>query len=76
MPLCVHSEVNAALLEKAGNPAVKFMHCLPAFHDTDTIVGREIMDHTGISAGLEVADEVFSSRRRSCSTRPRTGCTT
>jgi len=54
-------QVNAALLGKTGNPAVKFMHCLPAFHDTNTAVGREIMDHTGMTAGLEVTDEVFQS---------------
>jgi ornithine carbamoyltransferase len=54
-------QVNAALLGKAGNPAVKFMHCLPAFHDTNTTVGREIMDHTGMTGGLEVTDEVFNS---------------
>ena len=44
-----------------GNPRVKFMHCLPAFHDTNTTVGREIMEHTGMTAGLEVTDEVFES---------------
>ena len=54
-------QVNAALLDKAGNPAVKFMHCLPAFHDTNTVVGREIMEHTGMTNGLEVTDEVFTS---------------
>jgi ornithine carbamoyltransferase len=54
-------QVNAALLEKAGTPAVKVMHCLPAFHDTNTVVGREIMEHTGMTSGLEVTDEVFSS---------------
>jgi ornithine carbamoyltransferase len=54
-------QVNAGLLEKAGNPAVKFMHCLPAFHDPNTVVGREIMDHTGMSSGLEVTHEVFES---------------
>jgi ornithine carbamoyltransferase len=54
-------QVNAGLLEKAGNPAVKFMHCLPAFHDTNTVVGREIMEHTGMSSGLEVTNEVFES---------------
>jgi ornithine carbamoyltransferase len=53
--------VNAGLLEKTGNPAVKFMHCLPAFHDTNTVVGREIMEHTGMSSGLEVTNEVFES---------------
>ena len=37
------------------------MHCLPAFHDTNTVVGREIMEHTGMTAGLEVTGEVFES---------------
>jgi ornithine carbamoyltransferase len=54
-------QVNAALLEKAGNPAVKFMHCLPAFHDMNTVVGREMMEHTGMTSGLEVTGEVFGS---------------
>ena len=54
-------QVNAALLAKSGNPAVKFMHCLPAFHDPNTTVGREIMEHTGMTSGLEVTGEVFES---------------
>jgi ornithine carbamoyltransferase len=54
-------QVNAGLLEKTGTPGVKVMHCLPAFHDSDTVVGREIMEHTGMSSGLEVTDEVFQS---------------
>ncbi len=54
-------QVNAGLLEKTGNHAVKFMHCLPAFHDTNTVVGREIMEHTGMTSGLEVTGEVFES---------------
>jgi ornithine carbamoyltransferase len=54
-------QVNADLLRKAKNPAVKFMHCLPAFHDTNTVVGREIMEHTGMTSGLEVTGEVFRS---------------
>jgi ornithine carbamoyltransferase len=54
-------QVNTALLEKAGNPKVKFMHCLPAFHDPNTTVGREIMEHTGMREGLEVTGEVFES---------------
>lgn len=54
-------QVNAALLESSGNPKVKFMHCLPAFHDPNTTVGREMMEHTGMSAGLEVTGEVFES---------------
>ena len=54
-------QVNPSLLDKAGNSAVKFMHCLPAFHDANTVVGREIMDHTGMTSGLEVTGEVFDS---------------
>jgi ornithine carbamoyltransferase len=54
-------QVNTALMEKTGNRAVKFMHCLPAFHDPNTTVGREIMEHTGMTSGLEVTGEVFGS---------------
>ena len=54
-------QVNAALLGRTGNRSAKFMHCLPAFHDTNTVVGREIMEHTGMTNGLEVTDEVFTS---------------
>jgi ornithine carbamoyltransferase len=53
-------QVNAALMEKTGNPRARFMHCLPAFHNTDTIVGKEIQAEFGISA-MEVTDEVFES---------------
>ena len=56
-----HYQVNADLMGKAHNPAVKFMHCLPAFHDPNTVVGREIMEHTGMTSGLEVTGEVFNS---------------
>jgi ornithine carbamoyltransferase len=55
-------QVNTALLEKTGNPKVKFMHCLPAFHDPNTIVGREMMEHTGMATGLEVTGDVFESQ--------------
>jgi ornithine carbamoyltransferase len=55
-------QVNAALMRASGNPAVKFMHCLPAFHDPNTTVGREIMEHTGMTDGLEVTGEVFGSQ--------------
>ena len=54
-------QVNRALLEASGNPAVRFMHCLPAFHDTNTVVGAQIMAETGMAEGLEVTDEVFRS---------------
>ena len=54
-------QVNKTLLEKTGNAKVKFMHCLPAFHDPNTTVGREIMEQTGMADGLEVTGEVFES---------------
>jgi ornithine carbamoyltransferase len=54
-------QVNRSLLDRSGNPRVKFMHCLPAFHDPNTTVGREMMEHTGMKEGLEVTGEVFES---------------
>lgn len=54
-------QVNAAAMKRTGNRKVKFMHCLPAFHDMNTVVGREIMEHTGLKDGLEVTGEVFDS---------------
>jgi ornithine carbamoyltransferase len=53
--------VDADTLRMTGNPRTKFMHCLPAFHDANTTVGREIIEHTGMTGGLEVAHEVFES---------------
>jgi ornithine carbamoyltransferase len=53
-------QVNAKAMELTGNPDVKFMHCLPAFHNTDTEVGKEIFDKFGLEA-LEVTEEVFES---------------
>ena len=53
-------QVNAAAMKATGNPDVKFMHCLPAFHNADTQVGREISDKFGLEA-LEVTEEVFES---------------
>jgi ornithine carbamoyltransferase len=53
--------VDRELLDRTGNPQVKFMHCLPAFHDLDTIAGRDVMEHTGMTSGMEVTHEVFES---------------
>ena len=53
-------QVNAALMAKTGNPRTRFMHCLPAFHNTETSVGLDIKAKFGISA-MEVTDEVFES---------------
>jgi len=54
-------QVNSEALASTDNPNVRFMHCLPAFHDANTVVGREIIEQTGMSEGLEVTDEVFES---------------
>jgi len=54
-------QVNAKALKATGNPNVKFMHCLPAFHDTNTVVGKDIAEKTGMTGGLEVTNEVFES---------------
>ncbi|HBS24781.1 MULTISPECIES: ornithine carbamoyltransferase [Thalassospira] len=53
-------QVNKDVLDKTGNPHVRFMHCLPAFHDTTTSVGAEIKAEFGLDA-MEVTDEVFES---------------
>ena len=53
-------QVTKEVMEKTGNPRTKFMHCLPAFHNTDTSVGKEIMEQFGIDA-MEVTEEVFES---------------
>ena len=53
-------QVNAETMKLTGNPDVKFMHCLPAFHNTDTAVGKEISERFGMDA-LEVTDDVFES---------------
>jgi ornithine carbamoyltransferase len=53
-------QVNAEAMRLTGNPDVKFMHCLPAFHNTDTTVGKQIFEDYGVDA-LEVTEEVFES---------------
>ncbi|PAU87724.1 ornithine carbamoyltransferase [Pseudomonas sp. WN033] len=53
-------QVNAELMAKTGNPQVRFMHCLPAFHNTETAVGKEIQEKFGLDA-MEVTEEVFES---------------
>lgn len=53
-------QVNSDLMTASGNKTVKFMHCLPAFHDRHTTVGEEIFQKTGMD-GLEVTDDVFES---------------
>lgn len=53
-------QVNAQVLELSGNPQVKFMHCLPSFHNRETKIGEEIYQKTGLD-GLEVTEDVFES---------------
>lgn len=53
-------QVTAEVMKATGNPEVKFLHCLPAFHDLNTKIGREIYEKYGLTA-MEVTDEVFES---------------
>ncbi len=53
-------QVNTEVLAATGNPDAKFMHCLPAFHNTETQVGKEIFEKFGMES-LEVTEEVFES---------------
>jgi ornithine carbamoyltransferase len=55
-------QVNAEMIARTGNPQVKFMHCLPAFHDRETKVGEEMFERFGLD-GMEVTDDVFESER-------------
>jgi ornithine carbamoyltransferase len=54
-------QVNREAVARTGNGKAKVMHCLPAFHDTQTVVGREMMEHTGLMNGMEVTSDVFES---------------
>jgi len=53
-------QVDMKLMKASGNPRVKFMHCLPAFHNLETKVGRDIHEQFGLTA-MEVTEEVFES---------------
>jgi ornithine carbamoyltransferase len=53
-------QVNQSVIEATGNPNVKFLHCLPAFHNRETKIGEEIYQKFGLEA-LEVTEEVFES---------------
>ena len=54
-------QVNKELMKAGGNPHVRFLHCLPAFHDTETTVGKQIAETYGMTNGLEVTNDVFES---------------
>ena len=53
-------QVNRAVLAATGNPGVRFMHCLPAFHNRATKVGAEVYEKFGLD-GIEVTEDVFES---------------
>ncbi|MCC4800534.1 ornithine carbamoyltransferase [Enterovibrio norvegicus] len=53
-------QVNMDMVKKTGNPHVKFMHCLPAFHNDETTLGAEVAEKYGMK-GLEVTEDVFES---------------
>ncbi len=53
-------QVNMEMVKKTGNPKVKFLHCLPSFHNRETTIGEEIYQKFGLEA-MEVTDEVFES---------------
>jgi ornithine carbamoyltransferase len=54
-------QVNADVVRRTGNADVRFLHCLPAFHNRETKVGEEIFQTFGLD-GMEVTDDVFESR--------------
>ncbi|NDL71152.1 ornithine carbamoyltransferase [Vreelandella alkaliphila] len=55
-------QVNSSLMQCSGNPRVKFMHCLPAFHNTETKIGKQVADqYPHLANGIEVTEEVFES---------------
>jgi ornithine carbamoyltransferase len=54
-------QVNRSVLQMTGNPEVKFLHCLPAFHNRETIIGEKIYQNFGLEA-MEVNEDVFESK--------------
>ncbi|WP_263081593.1 ornithine carbamoyltransferase [Endozoicomonas sp. Mp262] len=54
-------QVNMDMIAKTGNPQVKFMHCLPAFHNDETTIGKEVAEKYNMN-GLEVSEDVFESK--------------
>ncbi len=54
-------QVNSHMMQLTGNPQVKFLHCLPAFHDDQTVLGKQMAEAYELHGGMEVTDEVFES---------------
>jgi ornithine carbamoyltransferase len=56
-------QINDEVFALSGNPDAKFMHCLPAYHDTETKIGKEVSAKFGMTDGIEVTSSVFESKR-------------
>ncbi len=54
-------QVNANIMKASGNPKVKFMHCLPSYHNADTKVGKQVSEEFGLKSGIEVTEDVFEA---------------
>ena len=54
-------QINGAVMAMTGNPDVKFLHCLPAFHNRETVTGEKIYKKFGLEA-MEVTEDVFESK--------------
>ena len=54
-------DLHKELMNAGGKPHVRFFHCLPAFHDTETTLGKQIAETYGMTNGLEVTNDVFES---------------
>ncbi|SFU69957.1 ornithine carbamoyltransferase [Xenorhabdus koppenhoeferi] len=55
-------QVNMDVVEMTGNPEVKFLHCLPAFHNEETTLGKQLAEEFNLYGGLEVTNDVFESK--------------
>ncbi|HOJ87100.1 MAG TPA: ornithine carbamoyltransferase subunit F, partial [Elusimicrobiales bacterium] len=55
-------QVTPELMKKTENPNVKFMHCLPSFHNDQTKLGKEVSEQFGLKNGIEVTEDVFESK--------------
>ncbi|ADV33445.1 ornithine carbamoyltransferase [Candidatus Blochmanniella vafra str. BVAF] len=58
-------QVNQAMISQTENPNIKFLHCLPALHDTDTVISKKIAQRYNYPNGLEVTNEIFESKQYS-----------
>ncbi|MEI6347613.1 MAG: ornithine carbamoyltransferase [Bacteroidota bacterium] len=55
-------QINSDIMKKSGKSNVKFMHCLPAYHNADTKVGKQVSEEFGLKNGVEVTEEVFEGK--------------